>query len=114
MLTITEAVNEIKEAKKLIVKGKILATFYKDILEMSQDCQVTKGEIAVGFDKREDFDLAKDLVQELKDNNYRFRQYVHSVDVSLDDLEIIIHYDLEHNSSQENIIHNFTADDIPF
>ena len=96
MLTIREAIKEIKKAKKDRVKGKILENFYTDILDKALSYQATEGEIQVSFDGATETELAYEAVEELFNEDYSFKRIAVSLNSQFEeDYEMEIKFDLD-------------------
>jgi hypothetical protein len=116
MLSITECVNAIREAKKAQIKARTIQDFYQEILGNAQINKLD-GTITVHFENRE-YDLALEATRELLENDFNFKRYVTLDDRYLEDKEIILEFNLEHTKKPiDNKIetcNNYCEDDIPF
>ena len=117
MLTLTELIKNIENAKSSSIKAKIQGRFYQGVLEQASDYNRSEGEITINFDGREETELAFELLPVIFESDYDFKRYVVEVDGNYkEDYEMIISFDL--NKPLKELIkpekENFAPDDIPF
>lgn len=115
MLTLTELIKNIENAKSNSIKSKIQGRFYQGVLEQASHYNRSEGEITINFDGREETDLAFELLPVIFESDYDFKRYVVEVDGSYKD-GMIISFDL--NKPIKELVKpekdNFAPDDIPF
>jgi hypothetical protein len=93
MLSITECVRKIKNARKEQIKAKTLETFYREVLDNAQMNRLN-GTIDVQFSDQE-FDIACEAIRELLDYDFDFQRYVELDDRFLEDREIVLEFNLD-------------------
>lgn len=117
MLSITECVRKIRQARKEQIKAKTLEAFYREVLDNAQINRL-EGTISVEFSDKE-FDIACEAVRELLDYDYDFRQYVELDDRFLEDKEIVLEFNLDTSlkvvdNESETCDNRYASEDIPF
>ena len=117
MLSITECVRKIRQARKEQIKAKTLETFYREVLDNAQMNRLN-GTIDVQFSDQE-FDIACEAIRELLDYDYDFRQYVELDDRFLEDREIALEFNLDTSlkvvdNESETCDDRYASEDIPF
>lgn len=123
MLSITECVRKIRQARKEQIKAKTLETFYREVLDNAQMNRL-EGTIDVQFAMAE-FDIACEAIRELLDYDFDFQRYVELDDRFLEDKEIVLEFNLDNSlkvvdnesetcDNKEVASNGYAEEDIPF